>query len=73
VQLVASKQVIKALHDFRDETAGSNPHRSLEKHDKLLSKLVREIRADLGVTAQSNPDDLTIQLWVSGVDSDKQH
>jgi hypothetical protein len=38
VQLVASKQVIEALHDFRDEIAGSNPRRSKERHDELLSR-----------------------------------
>jgi len=69
VQLVASKQVIESLHEFRDEIAGSNPHRSREKHDELLSRLIRGIRADLGMSTASNPADLSIRLWVSGVDS----
>jgi hypothetical protein len=69
VQLVASKQVIKSLHDFRDEIAGSNPHRSKEKHDELLSRLIREIRADLGISTASNPADLSVRLWISGVDT----
>jgi hypothetical protein len=71
VQLVASKQVIMALHNFRDEIAGSNPKRSLERHDELLSKLMQEIRTDLGVSVESNTDDLTIRLWVSGVDNNR--
>src|SRR5262249_15861548 len=37
VQLVASDQVINALHNFRSETAASNPNRSQEGHDQLLS------------------------------------
>jgi hypothetical protein len=68
IQLIASNQVIKALHNFRDEIAVSNPSRSQEKHDELLSVLVRAIRADLGISPASNPADLSIQLWVSGVD-----
>lgn len=69
VQLVASKQVIDALHKFRDEIGPSNPHRSKEKHDELLSRLIREIRADLGISRSSNPADLSVRLWVSGLDS----
>ncbi|MBN9087347.1 MAG: hypothetical protein J0J01_10610 [Reyranella sp.] len=69
VQLVASKQVIEALHDFRDEISGSNPHRSKERHDALLSRLIREIRTDLGLSQRSNPPGLSIRLWHSGVDS----
>jgi hypothetical protein len=68
VQLVASKRVIQALHDFRDEIAESNPRRLAKKHDELLSRLIREIRADLGLSHTSNPADLSIRLWVSGVD-----
>jgi hypothetical protein len=69
LQLVASKRVIASLHDFRDEIAGSNPNRSIEGHDKLLSRLIRDIRADLGIPSAANPADLSIRLWVSGVDS----
>jgi hypothetical protein len=68
VQLIASKQVIKRLHNFRDEISISNAkNRSQEKHDELLSALIRDIRADLGISPISNPTDLSIRLWVSGV------
>lgn len=70
VQLVASKQVIKALHDFRNETAVSNAARSQEKHDELLSALIRNIRTDLDISPATNPGDLSIRLWVSGVDQE---
>lgn len=69
VQLVASKPVIEALHEFRDEISGSNPHRSLERYDVLLSRLIREIRADLGLSWRSNPTSLSIRLWHSGMNS----
>jgi len=71
VQLVASKQVIEALHSFRDEISASNPRRSGDKHDVLLSALIREIRADLGLSQKSNPSGLSIRLWVSGTNSDE--
>lgn len=66
IQLVASKRVIDALHDFREEIASSNAHPSTERQAMLLSTMVREIRADLGVPRRSNPDDLSVRLWVSG-------
>ncbi|MGD0186618.1 MAG: hypothetical protein ABSC25_15385 [Roseiarcus sp.] len=68
VQLVASRQVIEALHAFRDEISASNVNRSPDKHDALLSTLIREMRADLGMAAESNPADLSVRLWVSGND-----
>jgi uncharacterized membrane-anchored protein YjiN (DUF445 family) len=67
VQLVASKQVIEALHEFRDEISDSNPLRSRTKHDELLSKLIREIRTDLSISPNENPASLAIRLWESGV------
>jgi hypothetical protein len=70
IQLVASKQVIRALHNFRAEIAASNSNRSQEKHDELLSVLIRNIRTDLGISPASNPADLSIRLWVSGVDQE---
>lgn len=72
VQLVASKHVIEALHDFREEIAGSNPDRSKESHDKLLSRLIREIRADLGISRKLNPAGLSVRLFMSGVDNADQ-
>ena len=66
VQLVASKQVIAALHVFRDEIAASNTKRSWAREDVLLSRLIREIRLDLGLSRSANPDDLSIRLWTSG-------
>jgi hypothetical protein len=59
---------VNALHNFRNETAVSNPNRSQKKHDELLSVLIRNIRTDLGISPASNPADLSIRLWLSGVD-----
>jgi hypothetical protein len=68
VQLVASRQVITALHAFRDENSLSNVSRSQDRVDALLSSLIREMRADLGMSVESNPADLSVRLWVSGND-----
>jgi hypothetical protein len=65
-QLVASRQVIEALHAYRDENSVSNVNRSQDKVDTLLSRLIREMRADLGMSTESNPADLAVRLWVSG-------
>jgi hypothetical protein len=70
VQLIASKSVIVALHEFREGIATPNRERTRGTHDQLLSSLVREIRADLGVLPESNPADLSIRLWASGVTKD---
>jgi hypothetical protein len=66
VQLIASKSVIVRLIEFREAIAISNRQRTQEMHDELLSKLVREFRADLGILPGSNPVDLPIRLWASG-------
>jgi hypothetical protein len=70
IQLIAPKRVIDALHAFREEIAVTNPSRSPERQAILLSKLIREIRADLGVPRRANSADLTIRFWVSGVNAD---
>jgi hypothetical protein len=67
VQLVASKEVIEALHGYRDEIAVSNSRQSNDKHDFLLSALIHHIRADLGVRESENPPGLSVRLFSSGV------
>ena len=67
IQLVASKQVVEALHALLSAVSESNPDRLREQHDQLVSKLVREIRSDLGVPCKQNPDNLPIRLWGSGI------
>ncbi len=67
VHLIGSHSVIKALHHFCDEIAESNPIRSLERHDTLWSRLVWEIRADLGDPPTKSPNGFQARLWASGV------
>lgn len=62
LQLLASKAVIDALHEFRREIAVSNPNRTREKHDLLLSKLVWEIRTDLKIPGTPPIDEFVAGL-----------
>lgn len=49
LHLIGSAEVIMALHGFTDEIAQSNSKNvTKERHDDLWSKLVWQIRADLG-------------------------
>jgi hypothetical protein len=66
LQLLASKAVMDALHEFRREIAASNPNRTEEKHDRLLSKLIWEIRTDLKMPGTPPIDEFAAVLWCSG-------
>ena len=65
--LFAPQSVIEALNEFRTEIRVSNPHRSPEKYDLLLARLLLEMRRDIGVSPSDNPDTFRPILWASGV------
>lgn len=65
LSLMASVGVIRALHGYQDEIRISNPHKSDEKHDALYSKLVWEIRRDLGIPGPRRAEDFSVRLWCS--------
>lgn len=66
VQLIGSETVLAALHDLLDEIAESNPNRSADEHDRLLSKLVLCIRKDVGLP-EAGSESFKARLWASGV------
>ena len=66
LHLLASQRVLTALHNFQDEIRVSNPHRSDEKHNALLSQLVWDIRDDLGMPQTGDIQDCKARLWCSG-------
>ena len=68
IGLIASQSVLKALWQFQDATAKSNPNRSLEQHDRCLNQLLLAIRVDLGVSPKDDPSTFQARLWASGVD-----
>lgn len=66
LHLLASKAVIEALHDFQDEIADSNRNKSRERHDRLLSRLIWEIRTDLKMPGTPPIEEFVAGLWCSG-------
>ena len=72
IQLVASPQAIQVLHDFREVLDGLAADTSPERQRALRSKLIRELRADLGASEADNPIDLKVRLYGSGVQKSKR-
>lgn len=66
LHLIASIEVVRALHDFQDEIRVSNTEKSRHVHDALLSRLVWEIRKDLGIPPTANASEFSMYLWTSG-------
>lgn len=65
LNLVAPVSVIKALQAFQDEIKSSNPGRTLERHDDLLSSLLVEMRRDLNISPDGESA-LIFRLWAPG-------
>lgn len=70
MHLIASNSVIQALHRYSELVFG--PARSIEIHDRLLSRLVWEIRKDLKDVPTSRPEDFEMRLWSAGVKRSKK-
>lgn len=66
LHLIGSESLIRALHSFTDEIAESNSTgMTKEMHDRLWSRLVWEIRSDLG-DPPGDASTFTARLWASG-------
>lgn len=63
--LIAPQSVLEAMQAYRHETRTSNPNPSREHHDQLLSKLLLEIRKDLGVLPKDIANTFKVGLWAS--------
>lgn len=72
IQLFAPERVIRTLAQFQDEIQVSNPAKSRERHDKLLSQLFFEIRRDLRISPRDSAD-FRVHLWASGVEAPHKH
>jgi len=62
LQLVAPPFVLLALNDFLEHTSFRNPDRSIERHDLLLSILIRSMRQDLQPRYKGKDESLTFRL-----------
>ncbi len=67
LHLIASNDTVNALEAFRYEIRASNQSRSIEDHDRLLSRLFWEIRRDLGDVPTKSPQDFKMKLYTSGI------
>jgi len=66
LHLIGSRGVLQALHDFQDKTRSSGPPISMEEHDRLLSRLLWEIRCDLEIPENPALSDYKARLWSPG-------
>jgi hypothetical protein len=66
LNLIAPQSVIQALQAFQQETKASNPSRTQDRHDKLMSALFYEMRKDLGISSKDNAATFQVGLWASG-------
>lgn len=62
IALVAPQGVITALMKFHDHVKPSNKNRIYEEYDKLLKKLLLEIRKDIGLSKKDNPQEFEFHL-----------
>lgn len=67
LNLIAPQTVVKALQDFQQEIKVGNPSKSIEQHDRLMSKLFYEMRKDLQVTPRDKDTTFVFGLWAAGV------
>ena len=70
LNLIGSRGVLVALHALL-EGAGS-PNRSLAVHDALLSKLIWEIRQDVGIPGTPEASEFSARLWSPGANGRQQ-
>lgn len=72
LMLVAPQTVIEALRTFQQEIKVSNPDKSLDRHDELMSRLFYEMRKDLGISPSDDSRSFKVGLWASGVKPDER-
>lgn len=62
IALVAPQSVITALMEFHNYVKYSNKNQTPEEHDRLLEKLLLEIRKDIGLSKKDNPETFDFHL-----------
>jgi hypothetical protein len=66
LNLVAPQSVIEALQAYHKESGINNPQKTLERHDKVLSKLFLEMRKDLQISPKDDCSTFRIHLVAPG-------
>lgn len=72
LNLIAPQSVIEALQAYQQEIKVSNPTRSNEQHDKLMSHLFYEIRKDMHIQPKDNEATFHVGIWAAGVSPNDQ-
>ena len=67
LNLVAPQSVIEALREFQQEIKITNPDKSRDRHDELMSRLFYQIRKDLKISPEDDQDTFQVGLRASGV------
>ena len=62
LQLVAPLPVLSALDEFIAHTSFRNPDNDIDRHDQLLSVLIRAMRKDLQPSRRGGDEDLRFRL-----------
>jgi hypothetical protein len=66
LNLVAPQRVIEAMREFREEISPRNAKKSQDRHDKLLSRLLYEMRGDLRISPRDDSRTFMVQVYSSG-------
>lgn len=61
LHLTGSKGVLAGLHALLEEIGNSTPNKS--RHDALLSRLIWEIRKDVGMPRTPEASEFSVHLW----------
>jgi len=64
--LFAPQNVLEAMFKYLDSTKTGATEEQSNKHDELLSKLMLEIRKDLGISPKDNELSFKVKLWSPG-------
>ena len=73
LNLVAPQSVVRALQDYQRETNESNAERSIEMHNRVMSRLFSEMRKDLRITPKDKDATFVFELWSAGVPPQSDH
>lgn len=63
---LASRCVLKALHEYQEQMRITNPKPSIELKQKTLDKLILEMRKDLKIKPCDRENEFSVNLWTSG-------
>ena len=67
LNLIAPQRVVESLIAYRHEISISNPHRDADRENRLLSRLLFEMRRDLAMSPKDDEATFRVVLWAAGI------